>query len=54
LFENDLAHRCKVCISTASKITNAWIPFLRRQFEPLITIPGCQDELASVGASQHF
>jgi len=39
LFENDLAHRFKVSISTVSKITNAWIPFLRRQFEPLITIP---------------
>jgi len=39
LFENDLAHQFKVSISTVSKITNAWIPFLRRQFEPLITIP---------------
>ena len=39
LFENDLAHRFKVSIWTVSEITNAWIPFLRRQFETLITIP---------------
>lgn len=34
LFENDLAHRF-----TVSKVVNAWIPFLRREFKPLITIP---------------
>lgn len=39
LFENDLAHRFKVCRSTVSKVVNAWIPFLRREFEPLIAIP---------------
>ena len=39
LFEKDLAHRFKVCRSTVSKVVNAWIPFLRREFEPLITIP---------------
>lgn len=39
LFENDLAHRFLVSRSTVSKIVNAWIPFLRREFEPLIIIP---------------
>ena len=39
LFENDLAHRFEVCRSTVSKVVNAWIPFLRRELEPLIAIP---------------
>ena len=39
LFENDLTHRLQVSRSTVSKVINAWIPFLRRGFEPLITIP---------------
>ncbi|XP_074632715.1 uncharacterized protein LOC141891627 [Acropora palmata] len=39
LLENDLAHQFKVCRSTVSKVVNAWIPFLRREFEPLIAIP---------------
>ena len=39
LFEDDLGHRVKVCRSTVSKVVNALIPFLRREFEPLIGIP---------------
>lgn len=39
LFEKDLAHRFNVSRSTVSKVTNAWIRFLRSEFENLIVIP---------------
>ena len=41
LFEGDLAHRFSV--SLISRVTRAWIGFLRCEFEPLIRIPSSKE-----------